>query len=289
MVKKRVAAILLILGGISLVGYPWISDWCYRVHTQSSVAVYAAEAKEQSDVKAQLMQDAIAYNTWLSEAHITLSDPFSGAQIVEKPELPYTSQLALDDSGILAFIEIPKIHVYLPVYHTTSAEVLQWGAGHMEGTALPVGGAGNRPVISAHSGMNRAQMFSDLSDLETGDLFLIHVLDETLTYQVCDMEVILPEDTQALAPEKDRDLVSLVTCTPYGVNDHRLLVHCERTEYVEQEVAEQKSLSARHWGKREVAALVVVVALALVALDVVIHRLRRRRRRSAGGSTSGGR
>ena len=101
------AAILLILGGISLVGYPWISDWCYRVHTQSSVAVYAAEAKEQSDVKAQLMQDAIAYNTWLSEAHITLSDPFSGAQIVEKPELPYTSQLALDDSGILAFIEIP--------------------------------------------------------------------------------------------------------------------------------------------------------------------------------------
>ena len=198
-----------------MVGYPWISDWCYRVHTQSSVAVYAAEAKEQSDVKAQLMQDAIAYNTWLSEAHITLSDPFSGAQIVEKPELPYTSQLALDDSGILAFIEIPKIHVYLPVYHTTSAEVLQWGAGHMEGTALPVGGAGNRPVISAHSGMNRAQMFSDLSDLETGDLFLIHVLDETLTYQVCDMAVILPEDTQALASEKDRDLVSLVTCTPW--------------------------------------------------------------------------
>ena len=99
--KKRVAAILLILGGIGLVGYPWISDWCYRVHTQSSVAVYAAEAKEQSDVTEELMQNAIAYNTWLSEAHITLSDPFSGAQIVEKPELPYTSQLALDDSGIL--------------------------------------------------------------------------------------------------------------------------------------------------------------------------------------------
>jgi sortase A len=227
--KKRVAAILLILGGIGLVGYPWISDWCYRVHTQSSVAVYAAEAKEQSDVTEQLMQDAIAYNTWLSEAHITLSDPFSRAQIVEKPELPYTSQLALDDSGILAFIEIPKLHVYLPVYHTTSAEVLQRGAGHMEGTALPVGGAGNRPVISAHSGMNRAQMFSDLSDLETEDLFLIHVLDETLTYQVCDMTVILPEDTQALAPEKDRDLVSLVTCTPYGINTHRLVVTGERT------------------------------------------------------------
>ena len=157
------AAILLILGGISLVGYPWISDWCYRVHTQSSVAVYAAEAKEQSDVKAQLMQDAIAYNTWLSEAHITLSDPFSGAQIVEKPELPYTSQLALDDSGILAFIEIPKIHVYLPVYHTTSAEVLQWGAGHMEGTALPVGGAGNRPVISARIGHRCSVTFQNLT------------------------------------------------------------------------------------------------------------------------------
>lgn len=199
---KRVAAILLILGGIGLVGYPWISDWCYRVHTQSSVAVYAAEAKEQSDVTEELMQNAIAYNAWLSEAHITLSDPFTGTQIVEKPELPYASQLALDDSGIFAFVEIPKLHVYLPVYHTTSAEVLQRGAGHMEGTALPVGGAGNRPVISAHSGMNRAQMFSDLSDLETGDLFLIHVLDETLTYQVCDMAVILPEDTQALAPEK---------------------------------------------------------------------------------------
>ncbi len=246
--KKRVAAILLILGGISLVGYPWISDWCYRVHTQSSVAVYAAEAKEQSDVTEELMQNAIAYNTWLSEAHITLSDPFSGAQIVEKPELPYTSQLALDDSGILAFIEIPKIHVYLPVYHTTSAEVLQWGAGHMEGTALPVGGAGNRPVISAHSGMNRAQMFSDLSDLETGDLFLIHVLDETLTYQVCDMAVILPEDTQALAPEKDRDLVSLVTCTPYGINTHRLVVTGERTYETAsgQETEDKVSSTWRH-------------------------------------------
>lgn len=138
---KRVAAILLILGGIGLVGYPWISDWCYRVHTQSSVAVYAAEAKEQSDVTEELMQNAIAYNAWLSEAHITLSDPFTGTQIVEKPELPYASQLALDDSGIFAFVEIPKLHVYLPVYHTTSAEVLQRGAGHMEGTALPVGGA----------------------------------------------------------------------------------------------------------------------------------------------------
>lgn len=227
---KRVAAILLILGGIGLVGYPWISDWCYRVHTQSSVAVYAAEAKEQSDVTEELMQNAIAYNAWLSEAHITLSDPFTGTQIVEKPELPYASQLALDDSGIFAFVEIPKLHVYLPVYHTTSAEVLQRGAGHMEGTALPVGGAGNRPVISAHSGMNWAQMFSDLSDLETGDLFLIHVLDETLTYQVCDMAVILPEDTQALVPEKDRDLVSLVTCTPYGINTHRLVVTGERTD-----------------------------------------------------------
>ena len=275
--KKRVAAILLILGGIGLVGYPWISDWCYRVHTQSSVAAYAAEAKEQSDVKAQLMQDAIAYNTWLSEAHITLSDPFSGAQIVEKPELPYASQLALDDSGILAFIEIPKIHVYLPVYHTTSAEVLQWGAGHMEGTALPVGGAGNRPVISAHSGMNRAQMFSDLSDLETGDLFLIHVLDETLTYQVCDMEVILPEDTQALAPEKDRDLVSLVTCTPYGINTHRLVVTGERTyEMASGQETEDKVSST--WRHAYLKALLLGFGIAGGA-GVMIRILSRHRRK----------
>lgn len=147
----------------------------------------------------------------------------------------------------------------------------------MEGTALPVGGAGNRPVISAHSGMNRAQMFSDLSDLETGDLFLIHVLDETLTYQVCDMAVILPEDTQALVPEKDRDLVSLVTCTPYGINTHRLVVTGERTyEMASGQEAEDKVSST--WRHAYLKSLLLGFGIAGGA-GVMIRILSRHRRK----------
>ena len=190
---------------------------------------------------------------------------------------------------MMSWVEIPSINVSMPIYHGTSEEVLMAGVGHLEGTSLPVGGTSTHCVLTAHSGMRNLSMFDDIHALGEGDLVLLHTLNQTLAYKVTGSEVVWPDEVGSLGIEPGADKLTLVTCTPYGVNDHRLLVHCERTEYVEQEVAEQKSLSARHWGKREVAALVVAVALALVALDVVIHRLRRRRRRRGDGSTSGGR
>lgn len=151
------------------------------------------------------------------------------------------------------------------------------GVGHLEGTSLPVGGTSSHCVLTAHSGMRNLSMFDDIHALEEGDLVLLHTMNQTLAYRVVGSEVVWPDEVESLAIEPGADKLTLVTCTPYGVNDHRLLVHCDRTEYVEQEAIDQKSLLARHWGKREIAVLIVAAAMALILLDVVVHRLRRRR------------
>ena len=178
---------------------------------------------------------------------------------------------------MMSWVEIPSINVSMPIYHGTGEEALMAGVGHLEGTSLPVGGESSHCVLTAHSGMRNLSMFDDIHALEEGDLVLLHTMNQTLAYRVVGSEVVWPDEVESLAIEPGADKLTLVTCTPYGVNDHRLLVHCDRTEYVEQEAADQKSLLARHWGKREIAVLIVAVAMALIMLDVVVHRLRRRR------------
>ena len=178
---------------------------------------------------------------------------------------------------MMSWVEIPSINVSMPIYHGTGEESLMAGVGHLEGTSLPVGGASSHCVLTAHSGMRNLSMFDDIHALEEGDLVLLHTMNQTLAYRVVGSEVVWPDEVESLAIEPGADKLTLVTCTPYGVNDHRLLVHCDRTEYVEQEAADQKSLLARHWGKREIAVLIVAAAMALILLGVVVHRLRRRR------------
>lgn len=271
----KILAVFLVCGGLCLLFYPWLSDWLYSHSVDSDVQIYEEQAEEMEDARIrELFAEAEEYNHGLLASGIALSDPFVWREEQGK-NLEYQATLSLDSSGFLCFVEIPRIQVYLPVYHGTSAEVLQRGAGHLEGSPLPIGGEGIRPVISAHTGINSAKMFSDLEELERGDLFFIHVLNETLAYRVCDIQVILPEDTGCLLSEEGRDLVTLLTCTPYGVNSHRLMVTGERTEYtpeVEKEAEESVAVDTdSQWMQAYRKALLLGIGMvAAIALAIFL-------------------
>lgn len=256
--------------------YPWFSNWLYAHAVDSEVKVYEEETAERNeDELKQILQEAMQYNQQLSDSRIALTDPFEAVESTSDEDISYESTLNLDGSGRMCFIDIPKIGVYLPVYHGTSAQVLEKGAGHLEGSALPIGGVNNRPVISAHTGLNASKMFSDLTEMETGDLFFIHVLDETLAYRICDIQVILPEETDGLVAERGKDLVSLLTCTPYGVNTHRLVVTGERTAYSEpiREEAEnaKKDVGESQWMKAYKQAL-LISAVGIFGTGVAVKK-----------------
>ena len=243
----RLITIVIILIGVGLMTWPWILD-----------------RLEASGVFNQI-----------STVSSTV-DALSADQIE-----PYAQQLIFDRDPMMSWVEIPSIDVSMPIYHGTSEEVLMAGVGHLEGTSLPVGGTSTHCVLTAHSGMRNLSMFDDIHSLEPGDLVLLHTMNKTLAYKMVDSEVVLPEEMESLTIEPGADKVTLVTCTPYGVNDHRLLVHCVRTKYSKKDVDKQKSLAGRHWGKREFAVLIVVVAIVLLLLDIVIHAVRKRRKAKA--------
>ena len=265
----RLITMVVILIGVGLMVWPWVLDRfeAAGVFNQIDAVSSTVDALPAQEREWILLQ-ARSYNELL---------------VGESPELPadqvapYEEQLIFDRDPMMSWVEIPSINVSMPIYHGTGEESLMAGVGHLEGTSLPVGGASSHCVLTAHSGMRNLSMFDDIHALKEGDLVLLHTMNQTLAYRVVGSEVVWPDEVESLAIEPGADKLTLVTCTPYGVNDHRLLVHCDRTEYVEQEAADQKSLLARHWGKREIAVLIVAAAMALILLDVVVHRHRRRR------------
>ena len=180
--------------------------------------------------------------------------------------------LNIAGDGIMGIVEIPKIDIKLPIYHTTREDVLQVAAGHLEGSSLPVGGASTHAVISAHRGLPSASLFTDLDKLEEGDHFLIHVLNETLCYEVDKISVVKPEETSGLAVEEGKDLVTLLTCTPYGVNTERLLVRGHRVEYVEQEVEAEKTLFSGISIHTNYLLWVILGLLVTAAFIVVLYK-----------------
>lgn len=226
--------VVLIGLGVILMGYPWFGNWLYQHHVASSANVYEQYASESgtSEITKQL-ETARRYNQELINSRVMLTEPYCDISLPE--DILYGDVLDLTKNGIMCFVEIPKINVSLPVYHGTSEEVLKKGVGHMEGSALPIGGVGNRPFLLAHTGMNTSRMFSDLTGLSEGDLFYIRVLNLCLTYRVCEIQTLLPEEADELYPDEERDLMTLVTCTPYGVNSHRLIVTGERISDAEVE------------------------------------------------------
>lgn len=260
---RRGAAALAILFGLGLMFYPWVSNYVFEHRVDSTVESYQKEVDESDDAAIEeIFLRAQNYNRALVRAKVTLTDPFE-MEDESRSDLVYDDMLSVDPAGIMCFVEIPCIDVHLPVYHGTSTEVLEKGAGHIEGSSLPVGGLGNHAVLSAHTGINSARMFTDLTDLVEGDLFFLQVCGRQLAYRVCRILVVDPGDVGQLMPEADRDLVSLLTCTPYGVNTHRLIVTGERTDYTEElrQEAEGENESGSQWMECYLRALTMGLLL----------------------------
>ena len=277
---------IIFLAGLSLLLYPFVANQWNNYRQKQLISGYEQvvsekEAAEGIDYDAE-RKKAEDYNEALLPC--VLPDSFALAESSGVDPV-YMNTLNIAGDEMMGSVEIPKINIKIPIYHTTEEEVLNKGAGHMEGSSLPVGGANTHAVISAHRGLPSASLFTDLDQMKVGDHFLLHVLDETLCYEVDKISVVKPEDTSALAVEDGQDLVTLLTCTPYGVNTERLLVRGHRVPYVEEEVKEEKTVlsgSSLHTNY----LLWVFVGLSVTALFVFVLYLKEtklKRRANKGG------
>lgn len=222
--KDHVTLLLVLIGlvGVGLVSYPSIANWWNSFHQSRAVSEYTQTvANMNSGEYTEILDAADAYNQRLARTGILWNTS-------DEQKADYESQLDVSGTGVMGYINIPKIEVTLPIYHGTSEEVLQIAVGHIEQTSLPVGGESTHAVISSHRGLPSAKLFTDLDEMVVGDTFTITVLDRTVTYEVDQIRVVLPDDLSALAIEEGKDYCTLVTCTPYGVNTHRLLVRGHR-------------------------------------------------------------
>lgn len=238
--KRKLAVcgiVLIFLAGIGVLSYPLVSSVINNYVSRNSVEEYTKKVAQLPDQKTgELIEEAKKYNNSLSN-NLILTDPFD-QEAFQKIGADYQKVLNINDDGLIGYIDIPKINVYLPIYHGTDSKVLAKGAGHLQNTSLPVGGESTHSVISAHSAYPCETFFDYLTDMQVGDEFYIHILDRTLKYQVDQIEVILPEEVNSLRIVKGEDLVTLLTCTPYSVNTHRLLVRGKRVEYDDTKYAE---------------------------------------------------
>lgn len=220
--------ILILLAGVSLLLYPTVSDYWNSFHQSRAIASYAEQVANIDDAQYEELWDAARdYNQSLLHRpnDFILSD--------EQQEI-YKSLLDIGGNGIMGYIEIPMIDVMLPIYHGTKESVLQIAVGHLDWTSLPVGGAGSHCVLSGHRGLPSARLFTDLDKLKVGDVFMLHVLNEILTYKIDQILIVEPQDTDPLLIEPGKDLCTLITCTPYGINSHRMLVRGHRIESQEE-------------------------------------------------------
>lgn len=281
--KRKIIQFLIIFAGICLIAYPWISNYVYEHAAQSTVSTYDEQVKEtdKNQLK-EMLKKAREYNQKLLKANVVLTDPFSGDVTGGLSEKEYYEMLALDNTGVMCTLEVPAIGIDLPVYHGTSDEVLEKGIGHLEGTSLPVGGKSSHAVLTGHTGINKAKMFTDLTELKKGDQFYIHVLGKILAYEVDEINVVLPEDTKKLSIVEGKDYVTLVTCTPYGENTHRLLVRGKRTKYIpknrEQE-KKKKKIGNSQWMRNYRKGIIIglIVSGIVLLLIRVIQKLKKKK------------
>ena len=256
---------------LGLLFYPLVGELLNEKYHSNVETTYTAVIADTDDAELTAQREAAEqYNAMLSGATITEG----GASA---PPLAYAQQLTV--GGVMAYVDIPKINVYLPVQHGTDADTLERAVGHVVGTSLPVGGSSTHAVLSAHSGMASSKLFSDIDQLTEGDTFYIHVLGDTLAYRIDAINTVLPTDTSLLQIEDNKDLVTLVTCTPFGVNTHRLLVRGHRVPYVpEQEApAAAEKPAASSWTQHYLIGLGIGLGAAAVvggAYFLVRRRMR---------------
>ena len=251
-------AIALFVVALGLLLYPLVGELLSEKYHSDVETSYTAAIEDTDDAELTAQRQAAQqYNAMLANA--TISEGGASA-----PPLAYAEQLTV--GGVMCYVDIPKINVYLPVQHGTGAETLEKSVGHVVGTSLPVGGSSTHAVLSAHSGMASSKLFSDIDQLTEGDMFYIHVLGEVLAYEVNAINTVLPTDTSLLQIEEDKDLVTLVTCTPFGINTHRLLVRGHRVPYVpaQEATAATEKPAASSWTQHYLTGL--GIGLGVVAV-----------------------
>lgn len=272
-IKKNLSSIILVLIfiiGLSLLLYPSFSDYWNSFHQSRAIASYAQTVTTIDDDQYEKMwAQAQEYNT-------TLAKKQNRWVLSEEECEEYESLLNIGGTGIIGYIEIPNIKVSLPIYHGVDEAVLQIAVGHIEGSSLPVGGEGTHCVISGHRGLPSAKLFTNLDEMEEGDLFMMRVLDETLTYEVDQIRIVEPEDLSALDIEEGKDLCTLVTCTPYGINSHRLLVRGHRVENMESANSIRVTADAMQIDPVMVAPVIAVPILLILLIWLLVHYRKRR-------------
>ena len=232
------------------------------------------------EIKQKAVAEARQYNIDLTRSEVQLTDPFKDKKS-NGETLFYNRILDLDGSGIMGYVKIPCISVDLPIYHGTSTEVLERGIGHLAASSFPIGGKSTHAVLTGHTGLSSAKLFTDLTEMKKGDLFFIHVLDKKLAYRVDQINVIRPENTRKLQIIDGKDYVTLLTCTPYGVNDHRLLVRGIRTEYHEKEELTKERPHHSQWMEvyRRAILIGLLIVFALIISRKVYVKIKGRRKR----------
>ncbi|RHQ92686.1 class C sortase [Ruminococcus sp. AF21-42] len=273
MKKKHISTIiiaLIFLAGLGFLLYPTVSNLWNRAHQSRAIATYTKQVEKLDDSQnKEMLKAARKYNKSL----LKKSDHW---KLSKKDKKKYESLLDVSGTGIMGYIEVPKIDCSLPIYHGTDEGALQIAIGHLEGSSLPVGGKSTHCVLSGHRGLPSARLFTDLDQMEEGDVFVLNVLGRKLAYEVDQIKVVLPDEMSDLEIVQGKDLCTLVTCTPYGINTHRLLVRGHRTKYIEETVVRvQKEAEKKETG---IWLLAGGGAVFLIIIIIVVVKRRRKRR-----------
>ena len=276
MKRKHISTIFIILiflVGLGFISYPTVSNLWNQAHQSRAIATYSKQVEKLDDSEnKKMLKAARKYNKSL----LKKSDHW---KLSKKEKKKYESLLDVSGTGIMGYIEVPKIDCSLPIYHGTDEGALQIAIGHLEGSSLPVGGKSTHCVLSGHRGLPSARLFTDLDQMEEGDIFILNILGRKLAYEVDQIKVVLPEEMSDLEIEEGKDLCTLVTCTPYGINTHRLLVRGHRTEYVEKKVEEEKKeVQTKKTDIRLMIAGGTGVLILLIIIIVIVIKRRRKRR-----------
>lgn len=273
-----ILAVLLFLAAAGITVYPLISNYVNDKYASVVRTDYIEEVRDLDEAAIEeAWSEAQAYNDNLSPLRYN-------KEAVQAASEDYESLLNLTGSGIMGYCEVPKLNINLPIYHGTGEGVLQKGVGHLTGSSLPIGGEGCHSVLTGHSGVAGKRLFSDLDQLCTGDVFYLHILNQILAYRITDINQVLPHETELLVPVPGQDLCTLVTCYPYGVNSHRLLVRGIRIPFVEAEEIEQEAEESgtpvkSTWKEQYYTGLVIGggSALGAVFIGVIIAFVRKKR------------
>lgn len=282
------AAILCFLLAVGIILYPAVSNYInnkYQSVIQTSYEENVAQAEDHE--LEEMLENANAYNRSIAPGAVS-EDTYSRDALMNASE-GYDAQLCISATGIMGYVEIPAIDVYLPIYHGTDSETLEKGIGHLLGSSLPVGGDTTHAVLTGHSGMASRTMFTDLLLLKEGDVFYLHVLQNVLAYEVTEINTVLPHETELLCIERGKDICTLVTCAPVGINTHRLLVRGSRIPYeaaqeiqqLQQETEDEKESSGTSWEEQYLMGILwgFLAAVGIILLFILLYKLRNRKRR----------